>query len=44
MVIQISLQNHNYNALNVFLSFLAIIMRGQRMIRVFSEHSLNCAR
>ena len=37
LLIQISPQNHNCNVLNVFLPFLAIIMQGQRTVKVFSE-------
>ena len=35
---QISPQNHNWNAINVFLPFLAIIMRGQKTVREQSEN------
>ena len=35
---QISPLNHNCNALNVFLPFLAIIMRGQKMVIEQSEN------
>ena len=38
--IQSSPQNHNFYALNVLFPFLAIIMRGQRMVREWSEYSL----
>ena len=37
LLIQIWSQNHNCNALNVFLSFLAIVMRGQRTVKEQSE-------
>ena len=38
LIIQIWSQNHNCNVLNVFLSFLAIIMRGERTVREQSEN------
>ena len=37
-LIQISLQNHSCNALNVFLPFSAIIIRGRRMVSEQSEN------
>ena len=41
--IQISPQNHNCNALNVFLPSIAIIMQGQRkIIRIIGCDSTNC--
>ena len=38
LLIQIWSQNHNRNVLNVFLSFLAIIMRGQITVKEQSEN------
>ena len=40
LLFQISPRNHNCNVSNFFLSFLAIIMRGQIRVRERSEYSL----
>ena len=40
LLIQISPQNHNCNAFNVFLPLLAVIMRGHRTVRERLEYSM----